>query len=104
MMTLVLLFTTPQKAFKFFETAAKQGHPEGLYFYGKMLLNGRGTGVNFSVGAQALLVSAEKGYAPAQLLLAEIYTSGKGIQISESLALKWLRHLRCRNTSKRIIS
>ena len=30
----------PQKAFKFFETAAKQGHPEGLYFYGKMLLNG----------------------------------------------------------------
>ena len=37
-----------------FRAAAKQGNPEGLYFYGKMLLSGRGTGANFKAAAESL--------------------------------------------------
>ena len=67
----------PQKAFEFYRAAAKQGNPEGLYFYAEMLLSGRGTGANFKAAAESLIIAAEKGYAPAQFLLGNLYEKGK---------------------------
>lgn len=70
-----------------FNRAAEQGSPEGLFYCGKVLeLEGRN-----AESIQFIMESAEKGYIPGVCRLGLMYLEGKFVNRDEQLAIEFLR-------------
>ena len=67
----------PVRAYRYFQKAADQGDLRGLFYTGKMLMEGYGsTPQNIDVGTQRLEDATDKGYLEALEYLADAYQYG----------------------------
>lgn len=79
-----------KKAAWLYKKAAENGHAGGQFYYGFMLLNGRGVNKNISIAVSFIKASAEQNYYKAQYLIAQMYYSGIGVEKDTSKADSWM--------------
>ncbi|MBI2791076.1 MAG: sel1 repeat family protein [Gammaproteobacteria bacterium] len=81
-----------EKAFYWYESAAKQDEPHSLYVVGMSYVNGNlGQQKNAEVGAEYLKRAADKGYYPAQYALATLFLEGYPVLKDKFTAIEYLR-------------
>lgn len=81
----------PQKAFYYYEKAAKTGDPTGLNKMGNMYSLGIGCTRNPATAFYYYKQSAEKGNMYAQYNLANCYWAGSGVEDNKEIAIMWFR-------------
>jgi TPR repeat protein len=79
----------PIEAIKWYQKAARQGHPKAQHQLGLFHRFGVGVPLSKSEAAKWYRKAAEQGYAPAQNSLAHMYSLGWGVKESEAEATKW---------------
>lgn len=78
------------QAFHYISAAAQQhAHKVAMFDLARMYLDGKGTTANTTEGMTWLTKAAEAGLPQAQIMLAEVYTTGKYVPASPAKALKW---------------
>lgn len=81
----------PQKAFYYYEKAAKAGDPTGLNKMGNMYSLGLGCTRNPATAVYYYKQAAEKGNMYAQYNLANFYWVGSGVEENKDIAITWFR-------------
>lgn len=79
-----------EDAFAWFSNAAAQGHAQGQYMTGFMLLQGQGTNKSVPLAIRFFEQAAEQNDASAQYVLGQIYTKGLGVKRNAALGRSWL--------------
>ena len=77
------------KATSYFETAAKKGNAEGMYFLGKAYSSNSSSARDPSKAMQWYLKSAELGNVDAQVALANAFEAGEIVEQNYNEAAKW---------------
>lgn len=78
------------QAFHYISTAAeKYGHKVAMFDLARMYLDGKGTAQDTAKGIEWLTKAAESDLQQAQIMLAEIYTTGTHVPANPARALKW---------------
>lgn len=80
----------PDKAYDWFERAAKADNLTGIYYCGDMLQKGEGVAQDKEKGFNMLLRAADEGFPAAQLAVANSYYTGDGTVKNENLGAQWL--------------
>lgn len=80
-------------AFKWYETAAKQGNPDGINGVGCCYKGGYSVEKNEEYAVQLFAKAADKGSERAQYNLAMAYYSGKGIELDREKAFSLFKKL-----------
>ena len=82
----------PARAADYFEMAAAQGLGDAMYNIGILHLEENGVrDQDFAVAADYLSKAAEQRIPEAQYMLAQLYTVGEGVILSQQIANRWLR-------------
>lgn len=78
-------------ALRWYQLAAEKEYPEALLYIGRFYGAGLG-GLrrDDQAAAEWIARAANQGYPPAQTELAELYTTGRGVDRNYDLALQWL--------------
>ncbi len=84
-----VLAPDPMRAYQLYSLAAIHGHPGAQYGLATMYLQGLGLNRNPGQGIKWLKLSASKRYVPAQMLLGELYWSGKIVRQDKARAIMW---------------
>jgi hypothetical protein len=78
-----------EKAFHWFEKAAKQGHPEAQFEMARCYYFGEGTEEDATEAAVWFEKAAMQGHVEAPFYLGGLYWFGEGIERDEEKALNW---------------
>lgn len=79
----------PDKAYEWFEKAAKANNLTGIYYCGDMLQKGEGVAQDKEKGFNMLLRAADEGFAQAQYAVGNSYSTGDGVAQNDILAAQW---------------
>jgi len=79
-----------EKAAWFYKKAAQNGHAAGQFYFGLMLLHGRGVRQDFSEAVNFVQASANQNYYKAQYLMAQMYYKGIGVENNPTEGDKWM--------------
>ncbi len=82
-------FVNDQKAFSWYEKAAKQGHPEGQWKLACCYESGKGVKQDYSKAYDWFTQAANQNNAVGQCGLGRLYATGKGINQNYAEAVKW---------------
>jgi uncharacterized protein len=74
---------------RWFEKAAKQGHPDAFLALGTAYYIGRGTQLDYSRALEWYTKAAESGDVAAQYLVASMYETATGVEKNLETALMW---------------
>jgi len=80
----------PERALKYFKSAAAQTLPEAQYYLAMKYYLGKNVKLDLHKARQLLLQAAEQDYLPAQFQLAKFYAQGKGGAKDQQQAIFWL--------------
>lgn len=81
-----------KKAIAWFEKAAKQDHPNALYFLGRMYEEGEGVEYNIEKAAQYFLKAANLGHSSSQHSIGKMHQDGEGnMEWDYEKAVFWLK-------------
>ena len=80
-----------QRAARFFQLAAQQGHPEGQAYMGILYSWGEGVRKNDFEAARWFRLAARQGHNHAQFHLGLAYWDGEGVPQDYQEAIRWLR-------------
>ncbi len=80
----------PEKAYEWFEKAAKADNLTGIYYCGDMLQKGEGVAQDKERGFNMLLRAADEGFAAAQYAVANSYYTGDGTTLNENIGAQWM--------------
>ena len=83
------LKSDPKVAFKWYLTAAKQGHEKALAQVGHLYLTGEGVKQSDQLATEWLIKAADKGNARSAYTLSSIYLWGWGTDVNHKLAIVW---------------
>lgn len=76
-------------AFRYFNTAAKEGNTEGIYNLAECYYYGKGTSQNYEKAVDLYIEAAESKHIQATYSLAWCYDYGQGTKKNDKLAFKW---------------
>ena len=79
----------PKAAFKWYLTAAMQGHENALAQVGHLYLTGEGVKQSDQLATEWLIKAADKGHARSAYTLSSIYLWGWGTNVDPKLAIVW---------------
>lgn len=91
-----------EKAFYYYEKAAKTGDPVGLNKLGNMYAEGKGCAKDVQKAATYYLAAAEKGNKHAQHNIAFCYWDGNGVEKDREKAVMWMRRSAAQGFDKAI--
>ena len=91
-----------EKAFYYYEKAAKTGDPTALNKLGNMYAQGKGCSKNVTKAASYYLAAAEKGNKYAQHNIAFCYWDGVGLEKDREKAVMWMRRSAAQGYEKAI--
>lgn len=80
----------PEKAYEWYEKAAKFDNPVAIYYCGDMLQKGEGVEQDKEKGFNLILRAADDGVRTAQFDVARCYYTGDGTVKNENLGAQWL--------------
>jgi len=80
----------PDKAYEWFEKAAKANNLTGIYYCGDMLQKGEGVAQDKERGFNMLLRAADEGFPAAQYAVGNSYYTGDGTVRNETLGAQWM--------------
>ncbi len=80
-----------ETALRIWLPAAEAGDPEAMNYVGEIFERGLGTTPNFEIAALWYERGAQAGYQPAQVNLAMMYDTGKGVEKDPVAAINWYR-------------
>ncbi|MDE2732348.1 MAG: DUF805 domain-containing protein, partial [Bacteroidota bacterium] len=86
----ILLLTSPTKTASG-KSAAKRGHADAQYRFGRMYEKGRGVSQDNQEAVKWYQRSADQGNASAQCRLGLMYAKGRGVSRDDQEAMKWFR-------------
>ena len=86
----ILLLTSPTKTASG-KSAAKRGHADAQYRFGRMYEKGRGVSQDDQEAVKWYRRSADQGNASAQHKLGLMYEDGRGVSQDDQEAVKWYR-------------
>ena len=79
------------QAVKWFKKAADKGNVGATYYYGMMLMEGKGVPMDKKAGANYVLRAAEKDFPGAMYYIANCYMEGDGVVRNAEQAVKWYK-------------
>jgi TPR repeat protein len=83
---------------RWFDRAAKQGHPPAQYALGRAYALGEGVAQNFGRASELYRTAAGFGrHAPSEYALGQLYFQGKGVLQDFKQALNWYQRAALRN-------
>lgn len=81
----------PAEAAKWFKRGADNHDNTCLFYYGRMLLEGKNVRQDKKQGANLLLEAANNGFVQAMYHLGNCYAAGEGVTKNEEQAVKWYK-------------
>lgn len=79
------------EAAAWFKKGAAKGEPTCMYYYGKMLVEGKGMKTDKKEGSNYILKAAEVGFPKAMYYMGKCYMAGDGVVKNEEQGVKWYR-------------
>lgn len=80
----------PEKAVEWFKRGANNNDLSSIFYYGKLLSEGKGIKQDPQQGANYLLKAAEAGFPMGQYEIAQSYFNGNGVVKNTDQAIAWL--------------
>ena len=90
----------PKEAAPWLKKGAEAGDPVCTFYYGQLLLEGRGVKADKKDGANYMLRAAEAGNRQAMFTLGECYMNGEGLTKNAEQAVKWYKLAAGKGVSK----
>lgn len=89
-----------ENAARWFKTAATDKDLTSTYYYGHLLINGKGVSKDAQQGVIYMLGAANSDFAQAQYEMGELYAQGLGVHKDEAQSAAWFKKAACNNSAK----